>query len=285
MAVSPVSALTTSPVPTLPAERAVANAQFQKDLRRASDAPTAVPARRTQLSTSEARQSLQEAWTERFGQPPPEETLAILTAQWSHETGEGKSMYNFNFAGIKGVGPSGLHVTQRTREGYGETEHVIRDSFRAYESAKEGALDYLSLLDRKYPGALESARGGDVKGFVSELHAGGYFTGDKRVYERSVSRNASRFLEAGAPALEATEAPRLALETPPSIESQWGPAHAAHTRSLPQVQGPVAGLNSAPLASERSASFSVDEFQLQSFTDQLALAALRIASATNPAKG
>lgn len=281
MAVSPVSALTTTPTLAIPAERSALSVQFQKDLRRAALAPTAVPAHRTQLTAAEARKSLQEAWTERFGQPPPEETLAILTAQWSHETGEGKSMYNFNFAGIKGVGPSGLHVTQRTREGYGESEHIIRDSFRAYESAKEGALDYLSLLDRKYPGALESARAGDVKGFVSELHAGGYFTGDKRVYERSVSRHATRLLESGPLPLESsgTLEPGLISTPEPGYRvAQTNP----HPRELssPSAQG-----SDAARAPEHATAYPVDEFQLQSFTDQLALAALRIASATDPARG
>jgi hypothetical protein len=275
MAVFPVSALTTGTTPTVSAPRENASAQFQSELRRAAESPTAVPARRTQLSPAEAQDAIQQAWTERFGEAPRPETLAILTAQWSHETAEGKAMYNFNFAGIKGVGPSGLHVTQRTREGYGNDERVIRDSFRAYGSAKEGALDYLSLLDRKYGGALDSARSGDVTGFVSGLHEGGYFTGDKRVYERSVSRHANRILVDGPSALRTGADPIERLE-PELHAARQSPASTTPTSS--------AGAPGAE-SSERTASFPLDELQLQSFTDQLALAALRIASATDPRRG
>jgi flagellar protein FlgJ len=146
-----------------------------------------VNAVRTQLEPGEARNALSGAWKKVFGEEPSAETSAILTAQWAHETARGGSMYNFNFGGIKGSGPGGFSVLQRTREGYGATEREIRDRFRAYGSAEEGAVDYVQLLNNRFPKALEAARSGDPEGFVRALKARGYFTGDESAYVRSVT--------------------------------------------------------------------------------------------------
>lgn len=234
---------------------------FARALQRAEG--QAVQAHRTRLSISEASSALESAWEEQFGQAPKAETVAILTAQWSHETGGGSSMFNFNFGGIKGTGPSGLHVVQRTREGYGASEVTIRDRFRAYQNADEGALDYVSLLGRKYPKALEAAGQGDAARFVEELHAGGYFTGDKGAYTRSVASKTASLLGEDGAQMNAPFTPTRGLGLAPrNLEPR--PVLAA--RDLTPDFGRIADANpiGGPLA-------------LQSFTDHLAIAALRIA--------
>ena len=70
--------------------------------------PALVPPVRTRLDGTQAADALRSAWTNVTGQAPSEKTVAILTAQWAHETGNGASMYNYNFGGIKGMGPSGF---------------------------------------------------------------------------------------------------------------------------------------------------------------------------------
>ncbi|MFO0729132.1 MAG: glucosaminidase domain-containing protein [Myxococcota bacterium] len=147
---------------------------------------TMVPVQKTPMSGSEAADALSKAWTKRYGTPPSKETLSILTAQWALETGHGKSMCNYNFGGIKGTGPSGLSASYKTKEGWGASEISITDRFRAYNSAEEGASDYLALLDRRYGNALDAARNGDAAGFVHGLKARGYFTGNEEVYTRNV---------------------------------------------------------------------------------------------------
>jgi hypothetical protein len=153
-----------------------------------------VPVVRTQLSAGQAREALGAAWENVIGEAPSDKTLALITAQWAHETGNGASMYNYNFAGIKGTGPSGLSVSQRTREGYGENERRIVDNFRAYRSAEEGATDYVKLLQRRFPDAVEGARQGDPAAFVRGLKSRGYFTGHEGAYLNSVTSIASRHL-------------------------------------------------------------------------------------------
>ncbi len=176
-----------------------------------------VAAERTPLSGEQAATALASAYRERRGSEPSPETLAILTSHWSLETGQGASMYNFNFAGIKGTSPQGLTTVMRTREGHGASEVHIRDGFRAYRSADEGASDYLGLLERRYGAALSAAEVGDAASFVRELKSGGYFTGDERSYERGLVRLANRAMEYGVNAIGGS-AGALAAQPMPTRE-------------------------------------------------------------------
>lgn len=250
---------------------AAAAAGFGSALERAESSGGVVKAVRTRLSTDEARQALEHAWTARFGSPPSEETTAILTAQWAHETGDGASMFNYNFGGIKGSGPSGLSVAQRTREGYGASERTIIDRFRAYDSAEQGAADYLSLLDRKYAAALDSAHRGDAKGFVSGLHAGGYFTGNKDAYTRSVSSRTEALLGRSVEIQTDLTRPASQLVDPIAPMTNRPQPTAVRRETL-------ASLSLEAQGTRRSSTLS-NEDRLSQFTDHLALAALRIAAA------
>ena len=165
--------------------------------RAAAETPAIVPPVRTRLDGTQASDALRTAWTSVTGRPPSEHTVAILTAQWAHETGNGASMYNYNFGGIKGMGPSGLSVSQRTKEGFGASEHTITDRFRAYRTAEEGATDYVKLLTKHFPEAIQAAQNGDPAAFVSGLKQRGYFTGDAGAYTRSVSSIAAQAMTNG----------------------------------------------------------------------------------------
>ncbi len=160
-----------------------------------------VPATRTRLTGDQAAAALEKALTQSTGKRPPREMVAVLSAQWAHETGRGASMYNYNFGGIKGTGPSGLSVVQRTREGWGASERTINDRFRAYRTPEEGAGDFVGLLAKRYPAALEAAERGDTHGFVRALKARGYFTGNENAYIRSVDNLATLALTDGFAAL------------------------------------------------------------------------------------
>ncbi len=176
---------------TQPCDRRAFDAAMRRAGRAHPPARTAgveVALQRTPLSAGQARDALAAAWKDLYGAMPEDATLKLLVAQWAHETGNGTSMYNYNFGGIKGTGPSGLTTTARTTEGYGATERTIRDHFRAYRDASEGARDYLEFLSRRFPEALENARTGDPVAFVDALHRRGYFTGSKEAYAESIAR-------------------------------------------------------------------------------------------------
>ncbi|HYQ15951.1 MAG TPA: glucosaminidase domain-containing protein [Polyangiaceae bacterium] len=195
-AILPVNVSELREAPEAKASRAQ-EAQFKQALDGAAAAPSSgnlVPVVRTQLSAGQAQEALRAAWQNVTGEAPSDKTLALITAQWAHETGNGASMYNYNFAGIKGAGPSGLSVAQHTREGYGASERRIVDNFRAYRSAEEGATDYVQLLSKRFPEAVQGAKDGDPAAFVHGLKAKGYFTGHEGQYLTSVTGIASRYL-------------------------------------------------------------------------------------------
>ena len=209
-----------TPTPNEQAEfaQALSRARLQTQAT-SGDSPTLVPTQRTRLSGEQAAAALRSAWTAVRGTPPSDETLSVLVGQWAHETGRGASMLNYNFGGIKGTGPSGLSIAASTREGFGAEQQRITARFRAYGSAEEGARDYVSLLARRYPDAVQAAEGGDARGFVQALKARGYFTDDEAAYAKSVQSLAAHARSAGFGALGAGEAR--------PVEGATGTAHAA----------------------------------------------------------
>jgi hypothetical protein len=223
----------------------------------ASGKPGVVRPVRTPLTTDQASSLIGDALERVTGEKPKPETVAILTAQWAHETGHGASMFNYNFAGIKGAGPSGLSVSQRTREGYGSSERTITDNFRAYRTAEEGAHDYVSLLKSRFPGAFEAARGGDPAATVHALKQEGYFTGDEVAYTRSVTQLAQQIGPASL-RFPSGELPVLPLD----YASELGAVHAS--------TGATASF---------AAAGGTPFVNAAAFTDNITRAALRIMSA------
>ncbi len=208
---------------------------------------------RTHLDAGQASNALRAAWKSVTGEEPSDGTVRVLTAQWAHETGHGASMFNYNFGGIKGQGPSGLSVAQRTHEGWGDTERAITDRFRAYQTAEEGATDYVRLLQARFPEASAAAKNGDPVGFVHSLKARGYFTGNEGAYTRSV----------------------VALS---GMEMPTGTASSTPTLPLRPVQSSVDSGFDFPSG---GGAPIVDGLAL---ADEISRAALRIASETRPEK-
>jgi len=178
-------------------------------------------------------------------------------------------MYNYNFGGIKGASPEGYSVAQRTREGWGASERTITDGFRAYSTAEEGARDYLGLLSRRYGAALDSARAGDVGGFVRGLKAKGYFTGNESAYTHSVGSLARQHLRETVGTDEGLAPPALAMvPLQRSVTNNTQPQHAM------AGSGSVAG---AAVLAEQWDVPPVTVDTLLSFNDAIDRAALRIA--------
>lgn len=146
------------------------------------------------MQPEQAARELAAAWRAVLGQPAPPEAIALLWAQWALETGRGRWMVDFNFAGVKGKAPSGGSALRWTSEGAEDNAHRERDRFRAYPNAQAGARDYVDLLARRYPGALDRARQGDAEGFVRALARGGYFTSEPQAYLHALSSLSRQYL-------------------------------------------------------------------------------------------
>lgn len=145
-----------------------------------------VGAKKTPLAPAQIEASITKAYTALHGEKPSASFVKVLSAQVFHETGLGEKMHNYNFGGIKGVSPEGMTAKTRTREVLEGKEVTLRDGFRAYSNATEGAKDYVAFLERRYPKAAEAAERGDAEGFVRSLKAGKYFTADEAAYTHAV---------------------------------------------------------------------------------------------------
>ncbi len=144
--------------------------------------PREVAPRLTPVSQGQLRDAIARAHKKLTGRAPSPRTLDVLTAHASLETASGARMYNFNFGGIKGHGPTGETARCKTREVIDGKEVTIRDGFRAYRTIDEGAADYMSLMRDRFPGAMEQASRGDVDGFARALKRSRYYTADEGAY-------------------------------------------------------------------------------------------------------
>jgi hypothetical protein len=169
------------------AERPNAAPSSMTPPKREPAAPTdgVIPA--TPLEEDQAAQYLAGALHRVVGSRASENAVAVLWAHWAHETGRGKRMMGHNFAGIKGEGTLG-GARVWTREATGTKKKLVRRTFRVYENPEQGALDYVNLLLTRYQGALSAAREGRTADFVHVLLKRGYYTDEKHVYERAITR-------------------------------------------------------------------------------------------------
>lgn len=187
---------------------------------------------KTTLSRHEARVTIGAAFRTKFAREATRNELAMLLAQSEHETGGWAHMPNFNFAGVKAskkwldADPRRSFVRLKTSEGAGRNKVEIRDSFRAFASAVEGAFDWLSALAYSWPFALVQAGLGDVEAYVSALLHGGlkraYFTGDVAQYTAIMKRNFARWhAELPADTFPIEEEPTLPAASLPSPVQTW----------------------------------------------------------------
>jgi flagellum-specific peptidoglycan hydrolase FlgJ len=108
-------------------------------------------------------------------------------------------MFGHNFGGIKGGEPDGRSVLAWTRESQGDAEILALRAFRAYSDARQGARDYVRLLERRYPVALRAARAGDPGRFADALVARGYASDDANVYRRALASLSNECLSRSIP--------------------------------------------------------------------------------------
>ncbi|MBX3210436.1 MAG: glucosaminidase domain-containing protein [Labilithrix sp.] len=141
-----------------------------------------VEPQRTAVTRADLRGAIARAHQKLTGRAPSAAALDVLTAHASLETGSGAKMYNYNFGGIKGAGPTGETARCRTKEVLDGREVEIRDGFRAYRSLDEGALDYVRLMRDRFGGAVARAEAGDVDGFARALKQARYYTADESKY-------------------------------------------------------------------------------------------------------
>jgi hypothetical protein len=147
-----------------------------------------VEPQRTAVTRADLRGAIARAHEKLTGRAATPALLDTLTAHASLETGSGGAMYNYNFGGIKGAGPTGMTAVCRTKEVFDGKEVEVRDGFRAYRTLDEGALDYVRLMKDRFGGAVSRAESGDVGGFAHALKQAHYYTADETKYASALEK-------------------------------------------------------------------------------------------------
>jgi hypothetical protein len=141
----------------------------------------------------------------------------VLLGQWGLETGWGKSVIpgTNNLGNIKDLSGSGTSAKDNM------TGSV--DKYRAYESPEAFADDYVSLVQRKYPGAVGAK---DPQAFAQALKAGGYAEDPRYVDKvaqaaRMVGNRPNPVVAAVGKAVESVIPSAQASEAKMPWEEQW----------------------------------------------------------------
>ena len=138
----------------------------------------------TPVKTAEVIAALWHAWRSYWGTSPPKrESIQLLAAQWALETGWGKSCMCYNLGNVRGSTTDGccwqfykcnelLPIDQATRlvqvgRGLVYITSEVGDKvwtwfvpdhpgsrFRAFESLEAGALDYMTIMMRRFSASL-----------------------------------------------------------------------------------------------------------------------------------
>lgn len=153
-----------------------------------------VPANRTILSASEASKYLAAAFKKVAKRAASKNIMKLLIGQWAGETGNGNSMYNYNFGNTMPTGNDINYHYLNASEIIDGKEVKLREKFAAYASPSEGAEAFIRVLksrDHWWKGLLSGTIDGFIKGLTTKPK---YFTADADVYRKLL---ASRIDEYG----------------------------------------------------------------------------------------
>ena len=141
----------------------------------------------TRMTPAEAAGYLAQAWRRVIREPPLNRSiLEILVAQWSHETGEGRSMVNNNFGGLKYGGAGQAVIYNLTHEIVnGQRVELRGAAFQAYSTPQAGAAHFVQFLtDSHRVSAIQQylANPGNATIYARQLKRAAYFTSNFEVY-------------------------------------------------------------------------------------------------------
>jgi hypothetical protein len=160
---------------------------------------TLAPTVRTTYNPQQIVRGLIEAWTQAFGTTPKKESIGLLFAHNSHETGLTVSMWNNNFGNYKYIpskNPELDNVEYMMLNNVWEKikgERVVfqppdpQTWFRSFPTLADGISFYLnSLKNKRFKSAWVFVENGDIAGFSKHLKALNYYTDLESNYTKNM---------------------------------------------------------------------------------------------------
>ena len=177
-----------------------------------------LPHEKTPVTRQQMADAMYTAWVRYFGTTPSKPTIQVLMAQWALETGEGKSMHNFNVGNVKSRDGDGHNFTyfacwerlskasaeamQAADPGRVKITRYYSDGkckvwfypehpacrFRAFKTLERGLIDHLAILSnhKAFKKAWPAVRAGDPKLYAKLLKEARYYTAPLHDYTKGV---------------------------------------------------------------------------------------------------
>ena len=160
-----------------------------------------IPNKFTPLDPDSAAKAIAAGYKNVTGSLPGKEILALLIGQAALETGNWKSMHNFNFGNVRGEAPDGKWTSFRAGEIInGKEEFWDADSsassknkFRAFDNAIDGATNYVKILKSRphwWAGLQTKTAEGFIKGLTTYP---AYFTASPSLYLRVLNERTANY--------------------------------------------------------------------------------------------
>lgn len=152
-----------------------------------------IPNLLTPMTPDAAAAALAEGYRRVTGRLPTQRILGLLLGQTALETGNWKSLHNFNFGNAKATDSDPFYQNFRCSEIINGAEQFFDPPdphcrFAAHRTAADGAEHYIRVLQHRanWWNGLQS---GTVPGFIDGLTAQpyAYFTANKDLYEKGLA--------------------------------------------------------------------------------------------------
>ena len=162
--------------------------------------PTELPNRITSITPDEAAQAISEGYKRVTGSKPTVKILGLLLGQWALETGNGKSVHNYNYGNAKATSGDEYYQYFRCSEIVGGVEMFYDPphpacKFSAFRTSADGAEAYIKLLKRREHW-WKGLQTGTVDGFIKGLTtAPAYFTASPSLYTTGLRNRMENYSE------------------------------------------------------------------------------------------
>lgn len=153
-----------------------------------------VPHVMTPIAADEAAKLLAKAYRTVTGRSASVAILGLLLAQWALETGNGKSVHNWNFGNAKRNSGSPYYTYFTAWEMVDGQRVDSRMAFAAYKTALDGAVAYIKVLKSR-PNWWNGLLTGNIESFNKGLSTNPkYYTADPGTYLSALKNRSATFL-------------------------------------------------------------------------------------------
>jgi hypothetical protein len=168
-----------------------------------------VPVVKTTCNSQQLVKGFIEAWKKSFGEIPSKQTVGVLYAQNTLETGGTTAMWNWNIGNVK-------FVPSKNPEEDNDKEYMMLSNvweivngakvifqpphpatwFRSFPTLADGVAFHFKFLQRfRYRNAWLAVQAGDPVDFSKQLRIGGYYTAPEEDYTKLMTFYFNKYMK------------------------------------------------------------------------------------------